>query len=130
MNDIEKLFAEHFIKKEYRPRILYELSSLKKRGKALSRFAHDAENILKKECIYQKKSSFTIQELICEFGFYEKVYILSEDGDDAHYLNFEEALSRMMNDYLAKIFIFSGDSAFIKTEAEDGSSMKFILKYK
>ena len=45
---IEQFFVKTYIDKDYQERLLFELNSMKKRSKALSRFSHDAETVLNK----------------------------------------------------------------------------------
>ena len=45
---IERFFVKTYIDKDCQERLLFELNSMKKRSKALSRFSHDAETVLKK----------------------------------------------------------------------------------
>ena len=50
---IEQEFIKKYIDKGYQERLLLELSSAKRRTKALSRFSHNAEDVLNKN-IFKK----------------------------------------------------------------------------
>ena len=50
---VEQFFVKTYIDKDYQERLLFELNSIKKRSKALSRFSHDVESFLKKSVIPQ-----------------------------------------------------------------------------
>ena len=47
---VEQFFVKTYIDKDYQERLLFELNSIKKRSKALSRFSHDVESFFKKKC--------------------------------------------------------------------------------
>ena len=54
---IENKFVKEYIKKEYQERLLFELQSKKHREKAIARFAHSSETILK-DCF--RKSRYAL----------------------------------------------------------------------
>ena len=58
--DIEIGFVKKYIKKEYQDRLIFELKSKKHREKAVSRFSHFSENILKNSFKGTSKNPQTI----------------------------------------------------------------------
>lgn len=131
MDDIERIFIKEFIKNKAQERLTYEFASRKKRSIALSRFAHNAEEILNGARIYKKWASVTAPEILNEVEKLckrDKAYVISMGADDACFLNCEDAVLRCLDDYMPQIVIFDEKTALLKTETEGGCSLKFILK--
>ena len=83
---IEQDFVKIYIDKKYQERVLFELSSPKKRTSALSRFSHDTEKIL--------NQSVNIKAIIYLSELHEsdeKVYIISWDKNDGMFIPLEDA---------------------------------------
>ena len=57
---IEQAFIKKYIDKGYQERLLLELSSAKRRTKALSRFSHNVEEILNKNITKKKQSRILV----------------------------------------------------------------------
>ena len=88
--NIEAGFVRKCIKKEYQERLLFELHSVKHREKAISRFSHSAESMLKKGFI-----NCSISDLQSQFHKTmqsENCYIISGDSYDGNTFSFTEAI--------------------------------------
>lgn len=119
---IEQQFVERYIAKNYQERLLWELSSAKRRSKALSRFSHDADDVLDQQVNPKIITSFTE---ICERD--KTVYILSWDENDGMNLPFDEAIRYCESTYMSVVLI--GKSfALIKEETEKGTPNIFYVK--
>ena len=116
-----------FLSASAKERIIYELSSSKKRIKAFERFSHDTEAIIKKDCIYYKGSVINdtikseIKKCILE------CMVLSLEFQEGINMSIEEAF-----DYLEDTFSFaiiaSRKWLIIKPEYEGGQGLFYILK--
>lgn len=119
---VEQFFVKTYIDKDYQERLLFELNSMKKRSKALSRFSHDAETVLNK--VLDKRIIADLSEL------HEKdkaVYVISWDENDGMYIPFEDAMRYCENTYTSVILIGNSFS-LIKEETETGKPKIFYLK--
>ena len=84
---VEQFFVKTYIDKDYQERLLFELDSIKKRSKALSRFSHDVESVLKKSVNKQIISNLD--------DFQEKdqtVYVISWDEKDGTTMSLSDAI--------------------------------------
>ena len=119
---VEQNFIKTYIDKNYQERLLFELSSSKKRSRALSRFSHGAETVLSKTLDRKIITGFN------ELHENDKtVYVISWDENDGMDVPFEKAIRYCENTYTAVILIGSAFS-LIKEEVESGSSKVFYLK--
>ena len=123
--NIENSFVKKCIKKEYQDRISFELQSKKHRVKALSRFAHSVENILKNGFI--KMSTSEIYSYFGEKAENEMCYIISYSKFDGEKLLLKDAINFLNASYMAVILI-SSTFAIIKEEFEKGNSSIYIFK--
>ncbi len=97
--DIETAFVKKYIKKEYQDRILFEFQSKKLREKAISRFSHSSEIILK-NCF----KSCDIPELK-KIDPKEKCYIISNGEKDGNMIFMSDAIEYCENSYMTVILI-------------------------
>ena len=119
---VEHFFVKTYIDKDYQERLLFELNSMKKRSKALSRFSHDVETVLNK--VLDKRIITDLSEL---HENDKAVYVISWDENDGMYIPFEDAMRYCENTYTSVILI--GNSfLLIKEEAETGKPKIFYLK--
>ena len=119
---IEQEFIKKYIDKGYQERLLLELSSAKRRTKALSRFSHNAEDVLNKN-IFKK----TITNLADIKENNQTVYVISWDENDGTQTSFTDAIKYCEMAYMSVILI--GQSfALIKEETEGGTPKIFYLK--
>ena len=118
---IEQEFIKRYIDKGYQERLLLELSSAKRRSKALSRFSHNVEEILNK----------SIVKKIANFGDIKEtdntLYVISWDKNDGTQISFADAIKYCETTYTSVILI--GEAfALIKEETEGGAPKIFYLK--
>ena len=118
-----------FLSASVKERILYELSSSKKRIKAFERFSHDTEAIIRKEYIYYKGRVIndTIKSEIR--NCISECMVLSLEFQGGRNMSIEEAF-----DYLGDTFSFaiiaSRKWLIIKPEYEGGQGLFYILRGK
>ena len=118
---IEQEFIKRYIDNGYQERLLLELSSAKRRSKALSRFSHNVEEILNK----------SIVKKIANFGDIKEtdntLYVISWDKNDGTQISFADAIKYCETTYTSVVLI--GEAfALIKEETEDGAPKIFYLK--
>lgn len=121
---VEQFFVKTYIDKDYQERLLFELDSIKKRSKALSRFSHDVESVLKKSVNKQIISNLD--------DFQEKdqtVYVISWDEKDGKTMSLSDAIRYLEFSYMSAILI-GKDFSLIKEEPEKGGAKYFILRVK
>lgn len=126
--EIEKKFIEKFIQKDYQKRILFELT--KKRNKALSRFSHNAYDILKKDLTI---SLIKDENSILSFIPYKKIsnkecYLISRFFDGIT-MKFDAALKISFEDLCSSIIVLN-DFAIIKEETIKGQPNIFLIESK
>ena len=127
IKEIEIEFVNNFVAKEMKERLIHELFS-KKRYKALSRLAHDVENILNLKCMFNVSSQGEVLNLVRQNGnLLENAYIIGGMCDGKQIAT-HSAIEMAFNDCCALIIVFSSTMAFIKTEFESSSCNKYILK--
>ena len=119
---IEQEFIKRYIDKGYQERLLLELSSAKRRAKALSRFSHNVEEILSKSIVKKE---------ITDFGDIKEtdktLYVISWDKNDGTQISFADAIKYCETTYTSVVLI--GESfALIKEETEGGMPKIFYLK--
>lgn len=119
---VEQFFVKTYIDKDYQERLLFELNSIKKRSKALSRFSHDVESVFKKSV--NKKIISNLDD------FQEKdqtVYVISWDEKDGTTMSLSDAIRYLESSYMSAILI-GKDFSLIKEEPEKGGAKYFILR--
>ena len=119
---VEQFFVKTYIDKDYQERLLFELNSIKKRSKALSRFSHDVESVFKKSV--NKKIITNLDD------FQEKdqtVYVISWDEKDGTTMSLSDAIPYFESSYMSAILIGKNFS-LIKEEPEKGGAKYFILR--
>ena len=121
---IEIDFVKKHIKKEYQERIIFELQSKKKREKAISRFSHSSEMILKDQFV--KCTMAELQNHLTDScGVKEECYMISGDTLDGHILPLHAAVEYCKASHMAVILI-SSKFAVVKEEFEGGQPQVFI----
>ena len=119
---VEQFFVKTYIDKDYQERLLFELNSMKKRSKALSRFSHDAETVLNK--ILDKRIITDLSELHKND---KAVYVISWDENDGTTMSLSDAIRYLESSYMSAILI-GKDFSLIKEEPEKGGAKYFILR--
>ena len=119
---VEQFFVKTYIDKDCQERLLFELNSIKKRSKALSRFSHDVESVFKKSV--NKKIITNLDD------FQEKdqtVYVISWDEKDGTTMSLSDAIRYLESSYMSAILI-GKEFSLIKEEPEKGGEKYFILR--
>ena len=122
--EIEKEFVKTYINIKFQNRLLYELSSLKKRINAISRFSHGAQTMLKdslKKKVVTNLSNFQNNKDI--------VYVISFGENDGVTMPLSNALNFLESSYMP-IIIIGKDYSIIKEEVEDSRAQILYLEYK
>ena len=122
----ESEFIHKHIKKEYQERLLFELQSSKRREKALSRFAHSSQTILK-EYFVKSKSVPSFNNLPFKIDFSEKCYIISGGENDGITLPLNQAIEFCQKSYMVAILITS-KIIIVKEECENKETSWFIAQ--
>lgn len=114
--NIEIEFVKKHIKKEYQDRLLFELQSQKHREKAISRFSHNSEKILKngfKCCNILDLKTY----LFNVYDSKKKCYVISNDENDGKMFLVSDAIEYLMCSYMTMILI-SENFVVVKEEYE------------
>ena len=123
---IETNFVNKCIKKAYRDRLLFELHSAKKRPKAISRFAHQCEDILQNS--YTRISMVNLQsEISHKITATDQCYIISDHVHDGETITLSNGIKYCKESYTPFILIASR-FIIIKPETEIGESEIYIFK--
>ena len=126
--NLEEKFVNNFINASYRERLLFELKTHKKRLKALMRFSHDIEKLVKVGSIISKSKIFDEKELK-QFLKGNQFYVISLKYLDGKIMNIDEILYHMYEEHLP-VIICGDDVMVIKKEIEKGENNFFFLNNK
>lgn len=126
--DIEKKFVKDYIKKNRRERIYYELSSKKKRKKAIGRFCHNALDCVDESKIKYYGTNIKMGMDGVNLNREQVGYLISwDDTIDGKMYKPNEAIENMFTVGMATIVVFS-NICIIKTEQEIGMADMLILQ--
>ena len=116
-----------FLSPSTKERIIYELSSPKKRIKAFERFSHSAEAIIRAEYIYYKGGAIndTIKSEIKKSV--SECMVLSFEFQQGRSMSIEEAFD-YLNDKCIFAIIVIENWLIIKPEYEGGEELFYVLK--
>lgn len=124
--DLEVKFANNFINTIYRDRLLFELKTSKKRLKALMRFSHNTNDLIKKDMIYSRLKNFDYNELKL-FLNDKEFYVISFKYLDGIIMNVVEILDYIRDEYMP-VIVCGNNIAVIKKEVEKGEYNFYLLK--
>ena len=127
MNEIE--FAEIFIRKDRRERILHELKDAKKRYRALDRFSHNTEDLLDPKKIILSSHDLSREKDFLKYtkDHEEECIILSTDPYiDGIQTAIQDALQYARMSTEAAIVLGEG-IAIVKSEAMKKDTMEYLL---
>lgn len=126
--ETERRFVQSYIRKERRERLLYELTNPKKRYDGLSRFCHQADDLLEKSKIRLCGTNLYRQQSFLDFieNHDEPCSVLSP------YFSQDEPLLTRQAVALAASFpdvciIMGSDFAVVQTEAGRSGQDKYLL---
>lgn len=128
-NDIEKRFIETFIVKNKKDRLLFELSTNKRRS-GIARFSHDAQDLIKPERILYRGTDLFSDRIISiaeKQGVQGMCCIIAYNQDiDTKTCGLNEALDVVLGNGMPAIIICD-KMVIIETEQCFGTPMRYIL---
>ena len=118
-----------FMSSSSRERIIYELSSPKKRLKALERFSHDVDSVINPECIYFKGKNINdaIKSEIKKSA--EECIVLSLEHQQGKKMIIEDALEYLSYECTVVIVVIE-NWLILKPEYEGGEGLLYVLRKK
>lgn len=127
--ELEKDFVYHFIVKEKRERLLYELSG-KKRMDGISRFCHNAVDLIHQDTIIRSGDDLFSEEIL-------RISKQYTDRKQAYLIAFQEELDRMTCDVQTALDLVLGNGmaavilldtvVIIETEQCNGTPYRYLL---
>ena len=129
MDPAEERFVYLFIRNERRERLLHELTAPKKRYRGISRFCHQAEDLLDPAKILMQGEDLErnpeFEKFVRENN--EQCFIMSPDSFiDGQYLNTEEAVAKAVMCPDAAVIIGS-TFAIVMAEPMKGGRNKYLM---
>ena len=134
MNEqIESVFVNTYIQKQYRERLLFELKdtsskTYRRSRNAFKKFSHTTVDYIIPRLIAISNDKLTEQDV---FSFVKKMivekncyYMNAFDGEE---MPIDKAIERAYNDLGASIIVYKDRFAIIKEETEIGTPLKYIL---
>lgn len=129
--DYEQFFVQHFIVKNKRERLQFELLNERKRQKAISRFNHGTMKYIDgRNLIYSGNdiSWSNLKELIYKNTDERKCYIISSYKEiDQTIIKAEDLFEYVIGLGRASIMIFT-NMVVIEEEQVQGPAVKYVLK--
>lgn len=116
MNSKEDLFVQKFIVSKYRARVLYELSSKRKREHAV---IHINEHIDERYAIFsggEYDYEILLNTVAKKFNVNEKCYLINCSSFDGTEIAFKEALEMVLDDCGASVLICGENLAVVREE--------------
>jgi len=132
--EIEKIIIKSFFLKRYHERILFELSSYKRRRDALFRLSHNYNSILNPKYMIEipkPNSDYNdIEKMLRNLGGEDLCYVISlEDSIDGQVMPLRNALQNAVGYGLPSIVSsIPGKLAYFEAEQTAGAPPRFILK--
>lgn len=130
----EKRIVKRFFTKRIQDRVIFELSSEKKRVEALNRLCHDYDKTLIPEYMIEIPTSNSdyqeIATLLKKQGAPNECYVISWNEEiDGKKLSLNEALKKVVGYGMPSIVsCIEGSLAYFEAEREVGSPPRFLLK--
>jgi hypothetical protein len=132
--ELEIKIVKRFFSKRIQDRVIFELSSKKKRIEALSRLCHNYENTLIPKYMVEIPSPNSdyqeIVSLLKKQGASNECYVISWNGEvDGKHLPLNKALKKVVGYGMPSIVsCVEGEIAYFEAEQEAGSPPRFLLK--
>ena len=116
-----------FLSPSIKERVIYELSSSKKRIKAFERFSHGVEAVIRAEYIYYKGVTIndTIKAEIKKSA--SECIVLSLEFQQGKSMSIEAAIDYLNNQYMLVIIVIE-NWLIIKPEYEGGKAFFYVLR--
>ena len=124
---IDYTIIADFLSFPLRERIIYELSSPKKRMKALNRFSHNVDSIINSDYIYHKGKLINDTIKLEIKKSLSDCIVLSFEHPEGEKMLFEEAFDCLTRKYIFAVII-TESWLIIKPEYEGGEELFYILK--
>lgn len=132
----EEVVVKNFFIKNLHERVIYELSSSKKRKDALNRLCHDFKRTINEECMIEvpkNKSDYgEIVNVLKNLGTQDNCYAVSFNKEiDGKYLALTSALAGAVGFGMPSIILcIPNELAYFESEQEYGAPARYILKKK
>ena len=126
---VEEYFVKTFIRKNRQERLLYELTTPEKRYRGISRFCHQAEELLEPKKIIMEGRNLENDKDFLNFveKHNENCLILSpEFYMDERFMYLKDAIEQAPM-YLDAVVIIGSSFAVVFTEPEKGGTDKYLL---
>ncbi len=127
--DIEKSFADRFIVRDKRKRLLFELSGRKRRD-GIARFCHGAGSLLMESRVVLSGSALYYDEILEYIREHEKTgrcYIMAyNEALDGTECDVEDGLKQILGNGMAAVLI-AGNTAVVETEQCYGTPMRYVM---
>lgn len=128
-SDIEKAFADRFIVRDKRKRLILELSG-RKRKDGIARFCHGAESLLMENRVVLSGSALYYDEILEYIRGHEEAgrcYIMAyNEALDGIECDVEDGLKQVLGNGMAAILI-AGNTAVVETEQCCGTPMRYVM---
>ena len=126
---LDYVIIADFISPSVKERIMYELSSPKKRTKALERLSHNIESVIRTDYIYCKDKVInnTIKSEIKKSG--SEFIVLSLEYQQGKKMLIEEAFDYLTYDCIFAVMA-NENWLIIKPEHEGGEGLFYVLRKK
>ena len=119
---IEETFVKRYVKEPFQDRVLFELFSKKQRKRALSRFAHGADQILKSG--YQK---IGVNDLSFLRGV-KSAYVIPSDGDVDGAERTGEEIYAICSREPSPVLVIGVGFAVVREEFEQGAPAIYLFR--
>ncbi|UPO91035.1 hypothetical protein [Niallia sp. Man26] len=132
--EIEEIIVKSFFEKRLQKRVLFELTSPKKRSNALDRLNHNYLITLRKEFLIEiakpNSDPYEIEKIMRKQGAGNSCYVMSCDSSlDGKELPTSTAIEQLIWYQAASIISFiPGKLAYFQAELDYGFLPRFILK--
>lgn len=132
--EYEEMVLKNFFNSRIQDRIIYELSSEKKRKNALNRLCHNYRDVLIQDYmikIPKPNSDYNvIANLLIAYGAKDNCYVISYNNEiDGQYLPLILALKKVVGYGMPSIIsCLPNKLLYFESEQEYGSPARFILK--
>ena len=127
--ELEKDFVYHFIVKEKRERLLYELSG-KKRMDGISRFCHNAVDLIRQDTIIRFGDDLFPEEILHiseKYTSRKQAYVIAYQEElDRMTCDIQTALDRVLGNGMAAVILLD-TIAVIETEQSNGTPYRYLL---
>lgn len=129
--DYESLIVKVFFDRSYWDRILYELTSLKKRQDAISRLSHHYQDVLNTSLMHPVNCSDAaeIRDILISHQASQEAYVISfNTAVDGSYLPLGEALASTVHFGMPSLVVCSLNLAYFEGEQGFGPPPRSILR--